>query len=305
MNPTRPLAGLALLALLAGPLLAPTHAQSRIRVVTTVNFIADTVARVGGDRVQVTGLMGPGVDPHTYQATAGDIQRLRNAQIIYFNGLNLEGKMGDLLVQMARTRPTYAVTEEIPLDLLREPEEFEGLYDPHVWFDVRLWMHAVRLVERTLSQHDPAGAAAYRANARAYLAELEELHRWVGQQIATIPAEQRVLITAHDAFGYFGQAYGMEVRGLQGISTVAEAGARDIQDLADFLVTRRIKAMFIETTVSPRPIQAVQAAARARGFEVRIGGELFSDVAGPAGTPEGTYVGMVRHNVRTIVAGLR
>lgn len=305
MNPTRPLAGLAISALLAGALLAPVQAQARIRVVATVNFIADTVARIGADRVEVTGLMGPGVDPHTYRASAGDIQRLRNADIIYFNGLTLEGKMGDLLVQMARTRPTYAVTEDIPHEQLREPEEFEGLYDPHVWFDVGLWQYAVRLIERTLAQFDPAGAAAYAANARALAAELDELDGWIREQVATIPSPQRVLITAHDAFGYFGEAYGMEVRGLQGISTASEAGARDVQDLAEFIVNRRIKAVFVETSVSPRAIQAVQAAARARGFEVRIGGELFSDAAGPAGTPEGTYVGMIRHNVSTIVAGLR
>jgi manganese/zinc/iron transport system substrate-binding protein len=305
VNPTRPLAGLAISALLAGALLAPVQAQARIRVVATVNFIADTVARIGGDRVEVTGLMGPGVDPHTYRASAGDIGRLRNADIIYFNGLTLEGKMGDLLVQMARTRPTYAVTEDIPHELLREPKEFEGLYDPHVWFDVGLWQYAVRLIERTLAQFDPAGAAAYAASARALAAELDELDGWIREQVATVPEGQRVLITAHDAFGYFGEAYGMEVRGLQGISTASEAGARDVQDLAEFIVNRRIKAVFVETSVSPRAIQAVQAAARARGFEVRIGGELFSDAAGPAGTPEGTYVGMIRHNVTTIVAGLR
>jgi len=292
-------------AMLAGALPATAFAQSRIQVVTTTSFIADTVARVGGHRVEVTPLMGPGVDPHTYLASARDIHRLRAADIIFFNGLMLEGKMGDLLVQMARTRPTYAVTEDIPRELLRTPAEYEGLYDPHVWFDVRLWMYAVRLIERALTELDPAGATTYAANARTFLGELAELDAWIRRQTATIPAERRVLITAHDAFGYFGDAYGFEVRGLQGISTETEAGVRDIQELAEFIVNRRITSIFIETTVPPRPIVAVQEAARARGFDVRIGGELFSDAAGPAGTPEGTYVGMIRHNVHTIVNGLR
>lgn len=310
MRPFPPLIGLVASALLAAALLAgalpPTAlAQSRIQVVTTTSFIADTVARVGGHRVEVTSLMGPGVDPHTYAASARDIHRLRGADIIFFNGLMLEGKMTDLFVQMARTRPTYAVTEDIPRELLRTPAEYEGLYDPHVWFDVRLWMYAVRLIERALTQLDPAGAATYAANARAFLNELSELDTWIRQQVAAIPPERRVLITAHDAFGYFGDAYGFEVRGLQGISTETEAGVRDIQELAEFIVNRRITSIFIETTVPPRPIVAVQAAARARGFEVRIGGELFSDAAGPAGTPEGTYLGMIRHNVNTIVNGLR
>lgn len=278
--------------------------DGRLDAVATTGMIADIVGRVGGERVRVQGLMGPGIDPHLYRASAGDVRTLSGADIVFYNGLHLEAAMGDVLEQMRGTIQTVAVTDGIDRGELLAPPEFKGAYDPHVWFDVRLWMQAVEAVERALSARDSAGASTYRANARAYLAELDSLHRWAQARTREVPAERRVLVTAHDAFNYFGRAYGFEVKGLQGISTVAEAGTADVQELADLIVARRIPAIFIETSIPRRTIAAVQSAARSRGFEPRIGSPLFSDAMGDAGTPEGTYVGMVRHNVSAIVDGL-
>lgn len=276
-----------------------------INVVTTTGMIADMAENVGGDRVQVTGLMGPGVDPHLYTASEGDVNRLRQADVIFYNGLHLEAQMANVLERMGENgRTTAAVTDGIDPDALLRPPEFEGAFDPHVWFDVTLWMTAVEEVQETLAEVDPEHADTYRRNADAYLSELQALQQYVQEQAARVPPEQRVLVTAHDAFNYFGQAYGFEVRGLQGISTAAEAGTRDVQNLAAFIAERRIPAVFIESSVPQRNIEAVQAAVQAQGFEVEIGGELFSDAMGNPGTPEGTYVGMVRHNVDTIVSAL-
>ena len=278
--------------------------DSRLQAVATIGMIADVVGRVGAERVRVQGLMGPGIDPHLYRASAGDVRTLSRADIIFYNGLHLEAAMGDVLEQMRGKIQTVAVTNGVDRNVLLAPPEFKGAYDPHIWFDVSLWMHAVTAIERALSARDTAGAATYQANARAYLAELDTLHRWVQARALEIPAERRVLVTAHDAFIYFGRAYGFEVKGLQGISTVSEAGTGDVQGLADLIVERKIPAIFIETSIPRRTIAAVQAAARSRGFEPRIGGSLFSDAMGDAGTPEGTYIGMVRHNVNTIVDAL-
>lgn len=275
-----------------------------IRVVTTVGMIADIVQAVGGERVEVNGLMGPGVDPHLYKASEGDVSRMAEANLIFYNGLHLEAKMGEVFEQMEGRITTVAVADGIDQTLLLAPPEFEGAYDPHIWFDVTLWMKAVEKVRDTLSEVDPDHADLYQANAENYLAELEELHQYVKAQTEKVPPEQRVLITAHDAFNYFGRAYGFEVRGLQGISTATEAGAGDVQALAEFIAERKIPAIFIESSVPQRNIEAVQAAVKSRGFEVQIGGELFSDAMGDPGTPEGTYVGMVRHNVDTIVSAL-
>lgn len=278
--------------------------QSPVRIVTTVNFVTDLVQQVGKDRVRVEGLMGAGVDPHLYKASAGDVRKLQQAHLIFYSGLYLEGKMVELLERLPRA---IAVTDAIPRErLIRPPGGFEGqyTYDPHVWFDVTLWKLTVNLVRDTLSQVDPAGAAYYRANAEAYGRRLEQLDAFIRQQITRVPAPQRVMITAHDAFAYFGRRYGLEVRGLQGVSTVSEAGTRDVQQLADFIVQRRIRAVFVESSVPRRTIEAVVAAVRARGWNVAVGGELFSDAAGNPGTPEGTYVGMIEHNIRTIVNGL-
>jgi manganese/zinc/iron transport system substrate-binding protein len=249
--------------------------------------------------------MGPGVDPHLYRPTASDVGALDDADVIAYNGLHLEGRMTDLFEGLARTgKPTFPVSEGLDPARLRSPPEFKGQHDPHVWFDVGLWSQAVGAVQDELARVDPASAATYERNADAYRAQLAELDAYVRRRAAEVPAESRVLITAHDAFGYFGAAYGFEVRGLQGTSTSSEAGAGDVQDLATFICDRRIRALFVESSIPRRTIAAVQEAAQDRGCLVDVGGQLFSDAMGDAGTPEGTYLGMVRHNIDTIVDAL-
>jgi manganese/zinc/iron transport system substrate-binding protein len=302
------LAALALLGGGCGPVDEDTGAldtfdgDGRIRIVATIGMIAEAAERIGGDRVEVTGMMGPGVDPHVYKASEGDVIDLADADLVLYNGLHLEAKLSDVLARIDRR--TVAVTDRIPESLLLSPPEFAGLHDPHVWFDVRLWMRAVERVRVALAELDPSHAPAYSRNADAYLDELAELDEYVRDQAARVPDERRVVITAHDAFNYFGRAYGFEVRGLQGISTASEAGTADIQGLAEFIADRRIPAVFVESSVSPRAIEAVREAVRSRGWDVQIGEQLFSDAMGDPDTPEGTYVGMVRHNIDAIVSGL-
>lgn len=278
--------------------------DGRIPVVTTIGMIKDAVENVGGDRVRVTGLMGPGVDPHLYKASEGDVRRLFRAELIFYNGLHLESKMGEVLEHMDGRTRTVAVAASVPDSLLLSPPEFQGSYDPHVWFDVALWMRVVPPIRDALIAHDPAHADEYRANAERYLARLGALHAYVLEQAARVPPELRVLVTAHDAFNYFGRAYGFQVKGLQGISTASEAGTADVQRLAEFIAERRIPAVFVESSIPARTIEAVQAAVRSRGFQVEIGGELYSDALGDPGGPAGTYEGMVRHNIDTIVGAL-
>lgn len=282
---------------------ADNPADKKIRVVTTTGMIADIAKNVGGERVDVTALMGPGVDPHLYRASEGDVSRLSEADVILYNGLHLEAQMGRVLEQMGE-RTTVAVSDGIDRTELLTPAEFQGNYDPHVWFDVTLWMKAAEKIRDTLIAIDPAQTETYRANADQYLAQLRELDGYVREQAERIPEDKRVIVTAHDAFNYFGRAYGFEVRGLQGISTAAEAGTADVQNMAGFIAERQIPAIFIESSVSPRAVEALQNAVRARGQEVAIGGQLYSDAMGDPGTPDGTYVGMVRHNIDSIVSAL-
>jgi manganese/zinc/iron transport system substrate-binding protein len=300
---------LALAALSAGCADVPTVAAGdiadrQVNVVATTSMIADLAKNIGGDRVTVRGLMGPGVDPHLFKASAGDVARLETADIIFYNGLHLEAAMSRVLEEMHERRPTVAVTDGIDRAALLTPPQFEGNYDPHIWFDVTMWMQAAEQVRDSMVELDPTHADTYRANAEKYLAELQALHDYVKQQAATVPEEKRVIITAHDAFNYFGRAYGFEVRGLQGVSTATEAGAADVQQLADFIAQNRIPAIFVESSVPPRSIEALKAAVQSRGFDVAIGGQLFSEALGDPGKPEGTYVGMVRYNVDTIVTAL-
>lgn len=297
--------GLFYLVACGGPASDSGAGDRTLRVVTTTGMIADVAARIAGNHAQVVALMGPGVDPHLYKASESDVRKLSEADLILYNGLHLEGKMGDILVKLARSRPVVAVSELIPPEELREPPEFLGQYDPHIWFDVQLWSLTLDPIAQALSELAPAHTAEFQANADALRAELAELHTWVTARIQEIPPEHRVLITAHDAFGYFGRRYGMEVMGLQGISTVAEAGLKDVDRVVNSIVQRGIKAVFIETSVPRRSIEAVQAACRDQGHEVAIGGQLYSDAMGAPNTPEGTYIGMVRANVNTIVEALR
>jgi manganese/zinc/iron transport system substrate-binding protein len=283
-----------------------TATKEIINIVATTGMIADAAQVVGGPKVEVAGLMGPGVDPHLYKASAGDVALLSKADLIFYNGLHLEGKMSEIFEQMnKRGIDTVAVTDGIDRSMLLTPPEFKGNYDPHVWFDVSLWMKVVGTIRDNLIQKDPENADLYRANTERYLADLSELNQYVKTTTRTLPEDKMVLITAHDAFNYFGKGYGYEVRGLQGISTESEAGTADVQELAAFIVERKIPAVFVESSVPPKYIEAVQAAARAKGFNVEVGGELFSDAMGNPGTPEENYIGMVRHNINTIVNALR
>ncbi|NJK78558.1 MAG: zinc ABC transporter solute-binding protein [Chloroflexaceae bacterium] len=281
---------------------------SELTVLATTQQIADAVANVAGDNIALTILLGPGIDPHTYVPTESDIQTIQNADIIFYNGLHLEAQMERVFEQLAERADVTVVPVADQLDetslLSWEPEA--GLpYDPHVWNDVRLWTEVVFVISETLSEADPTNAETYQTNAENYVAELDELHQYILNGVEQIPQEQRVLITAHDAFGYFGRAYGLAVEAVQGLSTETEASTADVQALADIVAERVVPAIFIETTISPRTIEAVQEAVRAEtGREVAIGGTLYSDAMGEPGSGADTYIGMMRHNVDTIVSAL-
>ncbi len=279
--------------------------SGQVSVVCTTGMVADLAEQIGGERVRVVGLMGPGVDPHYYKASQGDLSKLERADLILYNGLFLEGKMQDIFGKIARTKKVVAVADAMDKEHLLQPADFAGHYDPHVWFDVDLWQEAIDPVVRALSEVDPQGAEVYRQNGTAYRQVLSSLHAWVVEQVETVPVEQRVLITAHDAFGYFGRAYGIEVMGLQGISTVAEYGVNDVTQLVDLISERKVPAIFVESSVPERSIEAVRQGCLQRGHAVVIGGTLYSDAMGAPGSGADSYEGMVRTNVETIVGALR
>ncbi len=284
------------------------EADAPLTVLATTQQIADVVENVAGDAVELFTLLGPGIDPHTYVATESDISTFTDADVILYNGHHLEAQLERIFDQLAgeEGKTVVAVAEQLAETSLLSWEPEAGLpNDPHVWNDVRLWKDVVGVVGETLVAADPANAQTYQANAEVYTAELDALHQYILEQVEQIPQEQRVLVTAHDAFGYLGRAYGLAVEAVQGLSTATEAGTGDVQALAEIVAEREVPAIFIETTISPRTIEAVQAAVRAEtGREVTIGGELYSDAMGDPGTPEGTYVGMMRHNIDTIVSAL-
>lgn len=281
-----------------------------LQVVTTTSMITDLVQQVGGSRVSVTGLMGPGVDPHLYKASTRDVTRLQSAKAIFYNGLLLEGRMSDLFDRLGKAgRKTYAVSAGIPEAELLRPAEFEGHYDPHIWGDARMWANCVDTVVRGLSEVDPQGKAEFTQRGEAYKAELQKLHAWALKRVQELPKEGRVLVTSHDAFNYLGRAYGFQVVGVQGISTVSEAGLADITKVVDFIKTKRVKAIFVESSVPKTTIERISQDSGAK-----IGGELFSDALGAPGTKvtahgetydEGTYVGMLKHNINTAVDALK
>jgi manganese/zinc/iron transport system substrate-binding protein len=284
---------------------AETSSNSPYKITTTVGMVTDIVRQVAGDKAVVTGLIGEGVDPHLYKPTRSDVAALLQSDIVFYVGLMLEGKMADTLVRVARGgKPVYAVTELIDEKYLLEPEGLAGHYDPHLWMDVPAWSRCVEAVAQALSEFDAAHAGYYRANAARYRAELDKLDEYARRTIATIPDKSRVLITAHDAFNYFGRAYGLNVMGIQGISTESEAGLQDINRLVDFIVENDIGAVFVETSVPDKNVRALIEGARARGKTVVIGGSLFSDAMGPPGSYEGSYIGMIDHNVTTIARAL-
>lgn len=298
------LTALFLLIVLAGA--TANAADKKIRITATVTMVADLARAVGGDRVEVEALMGPGVDPHLYKAAASDVSKLQQADVIFYSGLLLEGKMQDIFNKLARSkRFVYAVTETIPVERLLEPPEFAGHYDPHVWFDVTLWKLCVDTVLNGLREADPGGKDFYEKRAVETRTRLDELHAWALKKASELPAERRILVTSHDAYNYFGRAYGFQVVGLQGISTVTEAGLADMAKLSDFIKQKKIKAVFVESSVPHHTIERIS-----KDTGVKIGGELFSDAMGTPGQMEngydlGTYDGMIKHNLSTIVQALK
>jgi manganese/zinc/iron transport system substrate-binding protein len=286
---------------------APAGSVARkIRVATTTTMVTDLVKQVGGDRVEVEGLMGPGVDPHLYKASASDGPKLQNAEVIFFSGLLLEGKLQDVFAKLARTKKhVYPLSEAIPVEELLEPPEFAGHYDPHIWFGVPLWSKCVETVVKGLSEFDPASKDAFEKRGKEVQAKMAELHQWALQKAAELPKEKRILVTSHDAYNYFGRAYGFQVVGLQGVSTVEEANLAAMVKLVEFIKKHQVKAIFVESSVPQHAIKRISEDAG-----VKIGGELFSDAMGTPGQIEhgydlGTYEGMIKHNLNTIVDALK
>ncbi|MCC7476849.1 zinc ABC transporter substrate-binding protein [bacterium] len=278
--------------------------SGKLKVLCTTGIIADCTRRICGELCEVDALMGPGVDPHLYKARESDLTALNSADLILYNGLHLEAKLADVLEQLGRQRSCVAVAETIPAERLLGASDTGGAYDPHVWFDAKLWQYAVEAIYSALVKADPGNSEAYAKNYGDFQAELAALDASLLQSAQALDPQRRVIITSHDAFRYFGRAYGFEVRGLQGISTQTEAGTADVQELVGFVVQRRIPALFIESSVPHRSIEAVQEACRARGWDVAIGGELLSDALGSPGSPGGTYTGMLQYNMDTVLHAL-
>lgn len=280
--------------------------NKKINIVATTTMLTDLSRIIGGDRVTAEGLMGPGVDPHLYQASAGDVSLMQNADVVVYNGLHLEGKMGEIFENLESQEPAVICIEKgLDESMLLGWENASSIHDPHIWFDVSLWKQAAKAVADGMTKYDPDGKTVYEGNLASYLKELDETDAYIHKRAKEIPEAQRVLVTAHDAFQYFGKAYGFEVKGLQGISTDAEAGTADVSNLADFIVERKIKAIFIESSVPLKNIEALQAAVKARGFDVAIGGELYSDSLGDEKSGASTYITMVKANIDTIVNALK
>lgn len=279
--------------------------SSKPLIVTTTGMIADAVINLVGDSAEVIALMGPGVDPHLYKATQGDLSRLQRADIIIYNGIHLEGKMSEIFEKLVAKKIVIAMGDGISKDKLRILDQAAAVYDPHIWFDVALWKEAVEAMAAKLATKYPQLSKTITANKVSYLSKLDSLHLEVKTHMASIPVQQRVLITAHDAFGYFGRAYDTEVLGLQGISTVSDFGLNNVTKLVNLIVERKIKSVFTETSVSDQSIRAVLDGCRQKGYKISIGGSLYSDAMGEKGTAEGTYEGMVRKNVHAIVDALK
>ncbi len=276
------------------------------RIVTTTSMITDLVKNVGGDKVSVTGLMGAGVDPHLYKASEGDVSKLSQADMILYNGLHLEGKLVEVFENMQRQKiNTIAISDALDKKDLIGSTLFASNYDPHIWFAVENWEKATQFVADELSKALPEHREEFQANAKRYLGALKALKAELREEINTLPEEQRRLVTAHDAFNYFGRSFGFDVVGLQGISTATEAGVQDVQKTASYIIEHKVKAIFIESSLPKRTVEALQAAVNSKSHQVAIGGTLFSDALGNPGTPEGTYIGMFRYNVKTIVNALK
>ena len=297
--------GLSLLLVSCSAEKATTKDEKEGNVVTTTGQIADAIKEIGGEHLTVTALMGPGVDPHLYKATQSDLKKLDEAEVIFYNGLHLEGKMLDIFEQMSEEKTVLAVAENLDEKRLLTAEGDTKLHDPHVWFEMDLWKEIVDGIGDTLVEEYPEFKADFEANEAAYLKELDKLKIYAKERIREVPKNQRILVTAHDAFNYFGASQGFDVRGLQGLSTDSEYGVKDVQEMVDFLVANNIKAIFVESSVSDKAMNAVIEGAKQKGHDIVIGGELFSDAMGAEGTKEGTYLGMYQHNVDTIVDALK
>ncbi|MEP0984966.1 zinc ABC transporter substrate-binding protein [Ekhidna sp.] len=274
-------------------------------VVATTGMLYDAVINIAGDKVTAEAIMGPGVDPHLYKATQGDLAKFNKADLIVYNGILLEGKMSDILKKLGKQKSVVAAAESVPVEMLKSAIGYKDAYDPHIWFDVRRWKYAVKAISHALIKLDSANQSFYEENTSRYFSKLDSLDQFVKERLSEIPENQRILITAHDAFVYFGDAYGMQVEGLQGISTVADFGLKDIAEIIDLIIENEIKAIFVETSVSEKSINAVVTGCNEKGHEVKIGGYLYSDAMGEFGTEEGTYIGMFKSNVETIVNALK
>ncbi|KGR91297.1 manganese transporter [Ureibacillus massiliensis 4400831 = CIP 108448 = CCUG 49529] len=279
-----------------------SDSNDSIQIITTISQIGEPIQIIGGDRVEVESLMGPGVDPHLYEATQGDITTLQNAEIVFYNGLHLEGNMIEIFSKLKESKTTLALGESIDESRLLKDEE--GAIDPHIWFDLDIWKDALDNATEVLKEYSPEDADYFEQNKQKYFAQIDELKAEATEKLSSIPDEQRVLVTAHDAFGYFGRMYDIEVVGLQGLSTEDEVGLSDIQSTVDLLIDKQVPSVFVESSINQNSIQAVIEGAAKQGLEVELGGELFSDAMGEEGTEEGTYLGMYRHNVNTVYEGL-
>ncbi len=280
--------------------------NGKLQVVTTTTMITDLVKNIGGDKLEVKGLMGAGVDPHLYKASEGDVSKLFNADVIIYNGIHLEGKLEEVFEKMRhQNKKTIAVSNAIEKSTLIRSELFASNYDPHIWFDISNWKIITKYLIKKLSELDVKNASVYQENGNAYLKKLANLKEEIARTINSLPVEKRILVTAHDAFNYFGKAFQFNVVGLQGLSTATEAGVKDVQKMANFIIDNKVKSIFVETSVPKRTVEALQEAVKSKGHEITIGGTLYSDALGDAGTIEGTYIGMYKHNVKTIVEALR
>lgn len=302
---------LTLVILIAGTFLVGCSSDqaaenNKYNIVATTTIVGDIVKQIAGDNINLTTLMGPGVDPHLYKASAGDVTKMQNADMVVYNGLHLEGKMGDIFKGLkGGEKSIVAAAEALDKSMLLASEDYENASDPHVWFNVKLWKSAVRTVGKELKKLDQKNSELYEKNMNNYLKELDELEEYIEARISEIPKDKRILITAHDAFQYFADAYNFQVRGLQGISTNAEAGTSDLRKLANFIVEKEIKSIFVESSVPRKNIEALQEAVKAQGFNVEIGGELYSDSTGDGGSPAETYIGTFKSNIDTIVDALK
>jgi len=280
--------------------------SGKLKVVTTTSMITDLVKNIGGDFIEVKGLMGAGVDPHLYKASEGDVSKLFNADVIFYSGLHLEGKLVEVFEKMeAKGKKTIPLGESLDHSKLIDSELFASNYDPHVWFNIQFFKDFAKTITAVLAEQNPENTAVFQKNKEAYLKKLDVLENNIISIIETLPKEKRILVTAHDAFNYFGNAYGFQVVGLQGLSTATEAGVKDVQKLSKFIIDNNVKAIFIESSVPRRTIEALEAAVKSKGHEVKIGGSLYSDALGNEGTVEGTYIGMFTYNVTTIVNALK